>query len=792
MKAPLKWLKEHADFEATAKQFADGMTMSGSKVEYFEREADGIDKVVIGKIIAIEKHPNADKLLVCTVDIGGKNIVVVTGAKNLKEGDLCPVALDGATLPGGVKIVKSDMRGVESDGMLCSLKELGLTKHDFPAAVEDGIMTLDEPAQLGADACAVLGLDDYCFDFEITSNRPDCLSVIGLAQEAAATFGGAFKQPVPALPAGTDDINKFLKVKIDDNEGCLRYIAAMVTDIKIAPSPRWLRERLRLCGVRPINNIVDITNYVMLEYGHPMHAFDYKYVQGGEIIVRRAKTGENITTLDGAKRELTTDMLCICDAEEPIGIAGVMGGEYSGVYETTQKIVFESACFDGPTIRATARKLNLRTEASGRYEKGLNPGNCAPAIMRALELVVQLGAGKVINGLIDVYPNPRENRKVKFDAAWINKFLGIDVAAEKMLGYLKAVGLGVEGENIIVPPNRYDIMNGYDLAEEVARMYGYDNVPSTPILGAAAARPTQRATFKKMLTNELADIGCFECKTYSFYSPKALDNINLPQNSPLRNTVKIMNPLGEDTSIMRTTAIPSMLDVVARNINARTPYAALFEDATEYLPRGATELPSEVEKFIIAAYGEEQGYDYYFVKGLVERLLKAAKIADYEVVKNTEGVLFHPTRAAYITVGGKKLCELGEVHPAVLENYGIKQRVCVADVDFGVLYDARGGTPQYAPLPKFPAIERDIALVVDKDVEAGTLLALIKAACGDILQSASVFDVYVGDRVESGKKSIAFNIVLRNNARTLTDDEADAAVALVVEQAKTCGAVLRA
>ena len=795
MKLPLNWVRDYAKIETTPHEYAEKMTMSGSKVEGFECEADQIKNVVIGKIVSLEHHPDSDHLWVCMVDVGqDAPLQIVTGAQNLKVGDLCPVALDDSLLPGGVRIHRGKLRGIESNGMLCSLGELGLTTHDFPNAIENGIMVLDEEVPVGTDAVKALGMDDVSVEFEITPNRPDCLSIRGLARESAATYGVPFVDHVPPMPQGEGDINDWLSVKISAPL-CSRYVAAMVTNVRVAPSPRWMRERLRLCGVRPINNIVDITNYVMLEYGHPMHAFDYAYVGGKQIHVRNAAEGEKIVTLDGVERALDPSMMVIADETSPIAIAGVMGGEFSGVYDSTKTIVFEGACFDGPSVRVTAKKVGLRTEASGRYEKGLNPENCLPAICRALELVRELDAGDIIGGVIDVYPHPRTERQLPLRAGVINHLLGTNVPESEMVEILKPLGFGIIGDTdgnrtVVVPTDRYDVERDCDLAEEVCRYVGYNKVPSTIMKGIATARPTERQNFHDRMIEALVGYGLYECETFSFYSRKAWDNINLPADDPLRRAVVIMNPLGEDTSIMRTTAVPSMMEVVARNYNARLPEAALFENPTEYIPgESADDLPTEREKLILAVYGGR--YDYLALKGMVEGLLATAGIKGARFVRNTAGTTYHPGRCADIMLGEVCLGTVGEIHPTVLANYGIKPRVWVADLSFDLLFEHRGGTPEFTPLPKHPAVTRDLALVADESVPAAEIAQRIEQGVGSLLESLTLFDIYRGENLGAGKKSLAYSLVLRNPERTLTDEEADAAIERVLSALAEIGVVIR-
>lgn len=800
MLLPLKWAQDYAQFSCTPKEFASRMTMTGSKVETYEREADHMTNVVVGRIEKLERHPDSDHLWVCQVNVGAETVQIVTGAQNLTVGDLCPAALHGAKLPNGAEIRRGKLRGLESNGMLCSLPELNLTTHDFPHATEDGILVLDTDAPLGEDAAIALGMEDTTFEFEITPNRPDCLSVRGLAREAAATFGVPFEEHAPDAPAGTGDVTKLLRAGVQSVDTCSRYSAAMVENVRIKESPQWLRERLRHAGVRPINNIVDITNYVMLEYGHPMHAFDYAYVNGGAITVRKAQKGETIVTLDGTERALDEEMMVIADEKGPIAIAGIMGGEYSGVYESTQRVVFESACFDGPSVRATSRRLGLRTESSSRYEKGLDPANAGPALRRALELVQLLDAGDVIAGVIDDYPAPRTERRVPFRVDAINALLGIELSRQQMEDILLPLGFAIEGDEVVAPTWRYDVSVYQDLAEEVARFVGYDVIPVTGLRGTADARPTPRQTFDTKMCNTLIGYGLWECETFSFYSPKGFDLIRLPQQSALRNAVKLLHPLGEDTSIMRTTALPSMMDVVARNWAARTETAALYEQATEYLPAESSEdLPQEKQKLILAAYGES--WDYLAMKGTVESLMDTAGVGQWEVVRNEDGATWHPGRCAdiYEVVSdgknggsrGAKLATVGEIHPAVCANYGIKARVVAADVDLDALFAARGGTPQYTPLPRFPAVTRDLALVADTGTPAACIESCIRKAAGKTLEKLTLFDVYTGEKLGAGKKSLAYSLVLRAKDATLTDQDADALIQKVLQELAKIGVALR-
>ena len=583
MNLSMKWLSDYVELDVTPRQYADAMSMSGSKVEGYEIEGEEITKVVAGKILSVEPHPDADKLVVCQVEVGAEApIQIVTGAKNVFPGAVVPVALDGSTLPGGVKIKKGKLRGQVSNGMMCSLSELNLTVHDFPNGIEDGIYLIEDPCQPGDDIHDVLGLNDVAVEFEITSNRPDCLSIIGLARETAATFSKPLKLHTPQVKGAGGDIAEYLSVEVQNPKLCMRYSAKAVKNVKIAPSPRWMRERLRACGVRPINNIVDITNYVMLEYGQPMHAFDLKYVEGGKITVRNAREGEHITTLDDVDRALSPEMLVIADAKKPVAVAGVMGGEFSGIMEDTQTVIFESACFGGASVRRTARKLGLRTESSGRYEKGLDPNNTYGALLRACELVELLGAGEVVDGLIDVNNASAERRQIPLEPAWINRFLGISLTEEEMAHILRRLDFQVEDGVVTVPTFRSDIEHKADVAEEVARLYGYNNIPTTQLSGAVQAILTSEQKYQRLIHRSLLALGLSEICTYSFISPSYYDRIALPAGSPLRDSLRIKNPLGEDTSVMRTTGVPSMLETLARKYNNRNDQAWLYEIANSF------------------------------------------------------------------------------------------------------------------------------------------------------------------------------------------------------------------
>lgn len=787
-----KWLLDFVNLDVSDKEFADEMTLSGSKVESFEKEGSELDNIITGRIESLERHPDSDHMWICMVNVGkDENIQIVTGAQNLKVGDVVPVAMDHSVVHGGQKITKGKLRGVESNGMLCSLGELGLTAHDFPYAIEDGIFVLGDDCDrtLGIDIREAIGLNDTVTEFEITSNRPDCLSVIGLAREAAATFKKPLKTHIPYVSPSDGDVNELLSVEIQNPEKCYRYCGAVVKNVRVKASPRWMRERLRACGVRPINNIVDITNYVMLEYGQPMHAFDLRYINNHSIIVRNAKDGETITTLDGIERTLTTEMLVIADSDKPVAVAGVMGGEYSGIMDDTNTIVFESACFNGPSTRITSKKLGLRTEASGRYEKELDPQNCMPALMRALELVQLLDAGDVVNGIIDCDKSNKLQRTLPFLPEWVNSFIGIDVSADDQRAILERIDVKVQGDTIIVPSFRNDLEHLADISEEIARFYGYQNIPNRPLAGVANAALTEAQKMEKVVSSTMLACGFTEIATFSFISPKAYDKIRLPENSPKRNSVVISNPLGEDTSVMRTTVIPSMLDVLSRNYNNRNESAALFELSNEYIWKGPDELPDENEKLTIGMYGAQ--YDFFTLKGAVEELFDVVGIKDYDVEPLTDDPTFHPGRTAVIKLGDEVISIIGEVHPAVLNNYEIGTKAYVAQVDFTALLKYGDNKRSYKALPKFPASSRDLSFVCDRDVPVMKIEKIIAKAVGKILEDIALFDVYVGSQIPKGKKSVAFSVRMRATDRTLTDAEADSAVKKAVDELEKLDITLR-
>ncbi len=797
MNLSMKWLSDYVTLDTTVKDFCAAMTMSGSKVEVATEEGSEIKNVVVGKLLSVVPHENSDHLVVCQVDVGQEQpIQIVTGAPNVKAGDIVPVALCGAELPNGVKIKKGKLRGVESNGMLCSLGELGLTVHDFPYAIADGIFLIQEDCQIGQDIHEAIGLNDTSVEFEITSNRPDCLSVTGLAREAAATYHVPLNLKKPTFQGIDGNIQDALQVEIQNKEKCPRYAAGIVKNVKIAPSPRWMRERLRASGVRPINNLVDITNYVMLEYGQPMHAFDLRYVKDGKIVVRNAAEGETITTLDGVTRTLSPEMLVIADTEKPIAVAGVMGGEYSGIMEDTNTVVFESAYFEPVQVRRTAKKLGMRTDASARYEKGLDPEGCLRTLERAFELVELLGAGEPVRTHIDLNYNEKQRNRIPFDPEWINKFLGTDISREEMCDTMKMLEIEVDGDTCISPSFRIDLERPADLAEEVARIYGYNNIPSTVIKGVANASLTPKQKFRRTLENATVAVGCYGILTYSFISPKYFDKIALPADSSLRKTVVISNPLGEDTSVMRTTTLPSMLETLSLNYKNRNAAVALYEIGKEYLPTAPDKLPEEPDRLTIGMYGDDA--DFFTLKGMVETILETAGLHDctYKACGTDapfdEICALHPGRSAVIYAGETPIGYLGEVHPTVQKNYDIGTRTYVAKLLIDEMQPLAQTEITYQPLPKFPAITRDLSLVCADEVPVGDLQAAMKNAVGNILEQITLFDVYKGEQIAAGMKSVSFSIRMRSHEGTLTDEQADAAMKRVLKALKEHGATLRA
>ena len=870
------WLNEFVDLkDITDKEFNDEMTLSGSKVETIERPDENLKNVVVGKILEMKRHENSDHMWVCQIDVGqAEPVQIVTGAWNIHVGDYVPAALHGAHLPGGVKIEKGELRGVESNGMLCSLKELGMTaEHDFPYAVitpaallndyhpidpakpsipadikpgdkvygpvlcgrveavesvdggynvrvndgtvtraaktvcsnlhegdlvayntksdtictledlhaeqkefphciADGIFVLqEEDAEPGLNMARILGFDDSIVEFEITPNRPDCLSVIGLAREASATFKRPLKLHTPEPHGCGGSIADLVDIDIEDGDLCPRYTARMVKNVKIAPSPRWMRERLRNSGVRPINNIVDITNYVMLEYGQPMHAFDFSCVEGGHIIVRTAREGETIQTLDGNERKLTPNMLCICDEHKPVCVAGVMGGANSEIVGDTAMVLFESANFNGVSVRRTASALGMRTDASSRYEKGLDMMNTIKAVERACELVELLGCGEVVDGVMDVVAKEKAPTVVKLEPDKINALLGTELSEDLMREILVSLGFILNGDDIYVPSWRGDVEHYSDIAEEVARFYGYNKIPCTLMRGETTRGGfSEQQRFDRAIGGAVRALGYDEIITYSFISPTYYDKIRMPKDSSLRNSLKILNPLGEDTSIMRTTILPSMLEIIARNHSYRNKSARLYELGKIYLPR-EDGLADEPKYLSLGAYGD--GVDFFSFKGSIETLLHELRITDVKYVACTDNDSYHPGRCAKVYAGETYLGVFGQIHPLVAANYGMDTEVYTAELSFDAMYEKRGDIPVYQPLPKFPAVTRDIAVVCDEAVTVGALEESIRRGAKGLLKKVELFDIYRGIGVAPGSKSVAFSLTLRADDRSLTGEEAD-------------------
>ncbi|MBO5092546.1 MAG: phenylalanine--tRNA ligase subunit beta [Clostridia bacterium] len=796
-----KWLTDYVDVtEVNNKDYCDRMTDTGSKVEGFEVLADDIDNVVVGKITKITKHENSDHLQICMLDVGEENeIQIVTGAQNVFEGAVVPVAKAPAKLPGDIVIKAGKLRGVESNGMLCSIAELGLTTHDMPTAIENGIFILNDLDEavnftLGMDIKEALMLSDDVVEFEITPNRPDCLSVIGLARESAASFDKELNIQAPRVngTADGDKIENYIKVDIESSL-CKRYSARVVKNIKIEPSPLWLRMRLRASGVRPINNIVDITNYVMLEYGQPMHAFDYKCLDGSHIIVREAGEGECFKSLDDIDHTLKAGMLVISDEKKAVALAGVMGGANSEITDETKTVVFESANFDGPSVRVTSRALGMRTESSARFEKGIDEEATIPAIERACELVELLGAGDVVDGIIDVYPNKKAVREIKLDSDRINSFLGTNISKEEMIRILTSLTFKVENDTVYVPSYRDDVEGMQDVAEEIARIYGYNEIETTNVVASLTqGERTPRQAYDVKVKDTLCAMGLYEINTFSFISPKYYDKICMPKDDKRRYSVVISNPLGEDTSVMRTTSMPSMLEVLSKNHNLKNEEAMLYEVATIYLPNeDKTKLPEEPKEIAIGMYGS---VDFYDLKGVIEGLLDNCGIKGYYVRAEENDPSFHPGRCAKIYANNDTCLGIfGEIHPLVSANYSFTKRVYVGVLDFEAMFDNHIAESKYTPLPKFPALTRDFSFVCDESLEVGTIEGVMKKAGVKLLESVKLFDIYRGAQVGENKKSVSFSVSLRASDRTLNDEEADGAVKKILKALeKELGITLRA
>ena len=783
MKLNRKWLNEEfVDLSGVPdREFVETMTIAGQKVETYERLDAELRNVVVGRVVSITRHTNSDHMWVCQIDVGaGEPVQIVTGAQNVHEGDLVPVAQHNSWLPGGVHITKGKLRGEVSNGMLCSLKELGLTLNDFPYAIEDGIWILQEDCKPGDDINTVIGSDDTVVDFEITNNRPDCYSILGLAREAAAAFNKPMRHHDPVVRGGAaGELSELLEVEVPAEDLCRRYTARMVRNVKIAPSPKWLRQRLRANGVRPINNIVDITNYVMLEYGQPMHAFDYRYVGSGKIIVRRSEPGEVLTTLDGNVRTLTPGMLVIADETKPIGLAGIMGGENSEIMDDTVDVVFESANFNGTSIRQTALALGMRTEASGKFEKNIDPLLTLPAVDRACELVELLGAGEVMDGVIDVLNDIPEPRTIELEPDRINALLGTDISEADMVEYLRRLEIPVEGHEIRVPSWRPDLVGMADIAEEVGRLFGYNNIPTTTFRGAATEGGyTEAMKLENRAGSLCRSLGYSEILTYSFVSPSIFDQIRLPEDSSLRNAMRIQNPLGEDASIMRTVALPSMLAILARNNAYHNDAVKLYELAKVYLPKPGQTLPDEPKHLVLGTYGEHE--DFFKMKGEIEAFLRGMNVPEARYTAEKHDPTFHPGRCARVSVGGVDLGCFGQIHPLVARSYGIDGEIFAAELNFTALLSLQLPEKTYTPLPKYPAVTRDIAVVCDEAVTVAALSDCIRAAGGKLLRSVELFDIYRGKGIASGSKSAAFRLTLRADDRTLTDADSDGVVSAVL------------
>ncbi len=787
-----KWINEEfVDLSAISdKEYVEKLTVFGQKVETYTRMDAEIKNVVVGKVLEIVRHENSDHMWVCEIDVGEEEPVqIVTGAQNVKQGDMVPVAKHNSWLPGGVHITKGKLRGVKSNGMLCGLEELGLTVNDFPYAIEDGIFILEEECHIGQDINEVIGNDDTVVEFEITNNRPDCYSLIGLARESAAAFGKTIRHHEPVVH-GSDAGSVFdhLDVEVPAENLCYRYSSRMVKNVKIGPSPKWMRQRLRANGVRPINNIVDITNYVMLEYGQPMHAFDYRYVSSGKIVVREAEEGETLTTLDGVVRNLKPGMLVIADDNRAIGLAGIMGGENSEIMDDTTTVVFESANFDGTSIRQTALALGMRTEASGKFEKKLDPMLTVPAVQRACELVELLECGDVLDGIIDVLNYVPEVRELPLEPEKINRLLGTNISKEDMIRYLNLLEIEVDGDMIQVPSFRPDLLQTADIAEEIGRSFGYNEIPTT-----AFRTSTQGGYAPIMIAENTAgqlcrSLGYSEIITYSFVSPTIFDKIRVPADSALRNAMRIQNPLGEDTSIMRTVALPSMLDILSRNNAYHNKNVKLYELAKIYLPTEG--LPEEPKMLVLGSYGA--GENFFKLKGELEAIMTGLRLPKATYTAVNDHPSFHPGRCAAVSVDGVLLGYMGQVHPLVAANYDIDCEVYCAELNFTKMFDLRKPEPTYVPLPKYPSVTRDLSFLCGEAVTVAQAEAAISASAGKLLRNVKLFDIYRGAGVPEGQKSMAFSLELRADDRTLTDADTEQVMAKVLAAlADHCGAVLR-
>ncbi len=804
MNTPLSWIKAYVpELECTDQEYMDAMTLSGTKCEGFERLDADLDKIVVGQIEKIERHPDADKLVICQVNIGTETIQIVTGAPNVEEGQKVPVVLDGGRVAGGhdgsraeggIKIKKGKLRGVESFGMMCSIEELGSSRDFYPEAPEDGIYVFEDSVEVGADAVEVLGLHDTVFEYEITSNRVDCYSVIGIAREAAATFRKPFQAPKTADVGTEGDVNDYISVEVQDTELCPRYCAKVVKNVKIAPSPEWMQRRLAACGIRPINNLVDITNYVMEEFGQPMHAYDLATIKDNKIVVRRAEDGEKFVTLDGQERTLDSDMLMICDGEKAVGLAGIMGGENSMITDDVTDMLFEAACFDGTNIRLSSKRVGLRTDASGKFEKGLDPNNAEAAINRACQLIEELGAGEVVSGMVDVYPEKRAEKTIQFDPDRVNSLIGFNLTEEQMISYFPALELEYDKETktITIPTFRQDLIGMCDIAEEIARFYGYDNIPTTlPSGEATSGKLSYKLRIDEIARSVALYCGFSQGMSYSFESPKVYDKLLLPTDSELRNSIEISNPLGEDFSVMRTTSLDGMLTSLATNYNRRNKDVRLFEMGNVYLPKELPlkELPDERMQFTLGFYGDG---DFFTMKGVVEEFFDQVGMNRKVHYDAKAGKPFlHPGRQANIVYAGKVIGYLGEVHPAVCDNYDMKTRAYIAVIDMPYVYEMSTFDKKYEGIAKFPAVSRDISMVMPKEIPVGQVEEVIEKKAGKNLESYNLFDIYEGDQIKDGFKSVAYSIVFRAKDRTLEDADVQNAMNKILKALEELGIELR-
>ena len=809
MRTSLKWIKDLVPGieDLTPQEYLDAMTLSGSKGEYYVELDKNLENIVVGQILKIEKHPDADKLVICQVNVGQEEPVqIVTGAPNVFEGAVVPVVLAGGRVAGGhdgstppeegIKIKKGKLRGVPSNGMMCSIEELGSSRDMYPDAPENGIYIFKnrEDIKPGDNAVKALGLDDAVIEYEITSNRVDCFSILGIAREAAVTFDKPFCPPVVEPTGNDEDVNDFISVEVKDTELCPRYTARVVKNIKVGPSPEWMQRRLAAQGIRPINNIVDITNYVMEEYGQPMHAYDLSTIAGQKIIVRRAEDNEKFVTLDGQERTLDSSMLMICDAEKPVGIAGIMGGENSMITDDVDAILFEAACFDGTNIRLSGKKLGMRTDAQSKFEKGLDPNNASAAIDRACQLIEVLGCGEVVGGMVDVYGKVKEPHEIPFQPERINRLLGTDLSAEQMLGYFKSLELEYDADRnvMIIPTFRQDLLGTADLAEEVARFYGYSNIPSTLPSGESTSGKVSFKHRVEDVAKETAEFcGFSEGMTFSFESPKVFDKLRLDADDPLRQAITIANPQGEDYSIMKTTPLNGMLVSLARNFNRRNKDVKLYEMAKIYLPKSLplTEYADERVQFTLGFYGEG---DFFTMKGVVEEFLERAgmhDIVDYD--PNSGKSFLHPGRQANIIYQGKVIGYMGEVHPEVCENYDLKTRAYIAVLDMPVITEMATFDRHFKGIAKHPAVNRDISMVVKKDILVGQIEKVIREKGGHHLESYHLFDIYEGSQIKPGYKSVAYSITFRANDRTLEEKDITAAMDKIIAGLEDLGIELR-